>query len=670
MGFRKAGKLISWGLAMALPCMGPATPFASEDTTPAKQEESAERPDYLQSLPSQEELSNMSELEKMIQTSIEWLKDYKKNETDSPLIITNGSAKAALDIHGSKIDMVLPHYMADKDGNWAYMGDGKKVSKDVIIKDLHDTFENAVDIAWKHYQELSNLTNPKIEKIFANAKRDAGKKIEGTGLTFGDAFGIVDLAKGDFMPDGTKVWFAPLEGGTLAVTYLEIHKIGYSPTARRSDAIWGGAYILGHELVHNNTKLQGFPMPLGHDIEMEAFNILVDENNPFQFLFHGYAKDLRRLAGTYYGIDTKEAGKKLIKDMLYKYVEFDEEEWKNALVTINGVAKKLQKELYEEAYPEYMSMRPWWLMMNTYLKNAITPLEYSLAKDTRPKIMPEKEYEQFLEGKKEAIDKIINDTIAAYKMPQRVNFGFFTGLSGSPFREAIAEACVAAGFTEQQFEVTYNLALQRKLMKGGKLDYGALTVKDSLDAMAEMNGTFQNIMDKYKALGKEKDAQKRLELYKWYGSRLELASRYIGFAKQYGREPSENFTPKIFDPRTNLENFYRHKPAFILMASKRNLAMTEEFDDNKDGKAEYTMYGYDIAKGLGFENSGVDYIEVHRPGETKPCVIAFPSKGSEAPDMALIDNDIPGTDDYGLFDQSEKVQSAEDIEAILWKLPL
>ncbi|MCG2719836.1 MAG: hypothetical protein L6266_03830, partial [Nanoarchaeota archaeon] len=547
MKFKGLAQILSLSAAtmMAAPACTTYTQDIRYETNAIHSQKEDMRAHYLQHLPSEKKLEKMSPLEKVTEAFMQFLKDAKNNEFGSTTVFTNGCAKAKLDIHGEEIEVILPLYRPQEDGSWLYLIENKIVDKDKILNDLEQVLEDAIDLNYELYSETEEQTNSIINKIFKNSYKDRSKDIPGTDLVFDNVFNYLELNKTDFLPEGGKIFFAPLPGGTFAATFLENNKIVYSPTARRQDYVWGKPYIMGHELTHNNTKMQGLPSVLARDLEIQAFQInLLNKQNFINFLYHGYAKPLWKLAETYYGVDLKEMRKKLIKDEIYSYLELDEEYLSKILEPINQMSTELQQIFIKKAMPEYLAFTPWWLMLNTHLKNTTAPMDIMASQELKPFM---KNYDVFLKVNQKKINLIIEGINKKYQMPSMQDLGFISVLSGRPYRDQIMDECMFSGFTEKEANVVYHLALQRTFLdKKGNVNYGAISLDQSFLAMQELVTTFNTVLNKYEDWKENPSLQYKLQTYNWLLDRLSLAKRYNKFAKEYGNKVSGKFSPKVF----------------------------------------------------------------------------------------------------------------------------
>lgn len=670
MKFKKLAQILSFSAASTF--LVPSCAVFNNDIkyepgeTIAKREED-KRAHYLKDLPKKSEIAEMSSFEKQIETLISFLKDAKNNEFGSTTIITNRSAKAKVDINGQEIELKFPFYKPHDEDTWTYIINNEKVKKDKIIKDLKGVLEDAVDMAYEQYRDTSKKTNQKMDMIFPNIDEDANKKIKDSDLTISDVLKHIELNKEDFLPDGSVIFFGPLRGGTYAITELENNKIVYSPTARKQDYLWGGPFIMAHELIHNNSKMQGLPSVIVKDLEIQAFQInLLNKESIFNFMFHSYAKDLRRFAEIYFGKDFENIREKMInrEKSAYRYVELDEEYIKTIMPEINEVAGELQDVFINEAMTEYLSFKPYWEMLNIHLFNMVAPTEIMLSKNLEPAM---EGYESFVKKNDRKIDGIINFVNNSYMRKNTKNSGFFAWLNAylNNYRNTLLKKSKMEGFNEKQSEIIYHLALKNTFLKeDGGINYGAMDLRESFNAMDMIVGEMENALEKYTDWAKNSSLQKKLKVYSWYLDRLEKAKRYSLFARTYGSKVSSNFQPKILDPRVVLEEEYKHMPDFVKYATPINGRFVEQLDVDQNNLPDVKIVAYDLIKSVGFDRDGIDYVECFREGEDKPFMKVFPSKYSRKPDLALIDDDKKDEDHFGKYDKIERIEKFEDIKEL------
>lgn len=621
------------------------------------------RPNYLQSLPSQDVLDAMTPLQKRVE-AFKQLADAR-GEQDNPFpVYMNGCARADLDIHGSTVHLYLPFYEPAGNGKWRY--NNTLVDSQPILDDLEAYFENGVDIAYEEYAEHSNRTNAVVGRVFPNAKRDMDREIAGTGLTYNDIFGLIELEKTDFLPDGANIIFAPSEGGTYAITQLERNTLLITPDARRSDAIWGGAYIVGHELVHNNTFLQNMPNLFENDLELQAYTLsIADRGDLFLFLKHGYGISVRESALRYFGVDASEIYDNLVTLRFDNYIEIDEEYLMQMAPTIINMVDTFHGVMMEKALPEYQGFMPWWLMAEAYFRNDHLPLEVETAVRYEPNTLTSQQMLK-INNNRQQIERMIDKVKADYEMPEMSSFLGMTFTSGDTFEDAIFNKAKSSGYDEQQCDYIYDMAMERVFVSGDGINYGALSVPNAIEGMNDFMEIFDEFMDETnnerprfaRDIAAKPDVIRRYEAYQWMQNRLNTAARYIRSSENAGRHPSQGFTPAIFDPRTDITTMYRVTPEFAdnVTASPLETRTLETAAGN------YRLETFDLVPNLQFSQdaNGADFVRVFHEGDSRPCIVAF-AQDNKFGNRMLVDFGTNGMDTDGVFDESYKISSLKQV---------
>ncbi|MFH1065506.1 MAG: hypothetical protein V1734_03310 [Nanoarchaeota archaeon] len=622
-----------------------------------------ERPSYLQSLPSQDALDAMSPLQKRVEAFKQL--SAARNEQDNPFpVYMNGCARADLDIHGSTVHLFLPFYTPAGEGKWIY--NNTLVDSQPILDDLDAVFEDAVNLAYEEYAEHSGRTNAVVGRVFPNAERDMDKPISGTNLVYNDIFGLIELEKTDFLPDGANIIFAPDEGGVYAITQLERNTIIYTPDARRSDAIWGRSWVLAHELVHNNTVLQNVPNLLETDLELQAYTLnIADRSNLFLFLKHGYGAPVREAALRYFGVNASEIYDNLVMLEFDNYIEIDEQYLTQMAPTIVDMVDKFHSVMMEKSLPEYQGFMPWWLMAEAYFRNEHLPFEVGAAVTYTPNHLSRQQLEKIGRNRQQ-IGRMIDKVKADYEMPEMSSFLGMTFTSGDTFEDAILKKAKSSGYDEQQCDYIYDMAMERVFVSGDGINYGALSVANAVEGMNDFMGIFDQFMDETNTerprfardIAEKPDVKRRYEAYRWMQNRLNTAARYIRISENAGRHPSQEFTPAIFDPRTDITTMYRVTPEFADNVTASPLeTMTLE-----TAAGNYRLETFDIVPNLQFSRdaNGADLVRVFYEGDSRPCIVAF-AQDNKFGNRMLVDYGTNGMNTDGVFDESYRISSLKQV---------
>ncbi|MDI6738236.1 MAG: hypothetical protein QME12_07035 [Nanoarchaeota archaeon] len=624
-----------------------------------------ERPHYLQSLPPQEVIDAMTPLQKRVESLMQL--SGAREEQDNPFpVYMNGCARADLDIHGSTVHLFLPFYTSAGEGKWRYRPDNTLVDSQPILADLEAVFEDAVNLAYEEYAKHSERTNAVVERVFPNASGVKNTPIPGTGLTYNDIFGLIDLEKANFLPDGANIIFAPDESGIYAITQLERNTILYTPDARRSDAIWGRAWVLAHELVHNNTILQNMPNLLEMDLELQAYTLdIANRSNLFLFLKHVYGSQVREAALRYFGVDASKIYDNLVKLKFNNYIEMDEQYLMQMAPTIVNMVDTFHGVMMEKALPEYQGFMPWWLMAEAYFRNDSLPLEVGAAARFNPITLTPQQMLKITQDRQK-IDRMIDNVREDYKMPEVASFFGMTFTRGDTFEDAVYKKAKIAGYDKQQCDYIYDLAMERIFISGDGINYGALSVPNAIQGMDDFMGIFDKFMDEEnderprfaRDIASKPDVIRRYAAYQWMQDRLETAARYIRISENAGRHPDVRFNPAIFDPRTDVTTMYRVTPEYADNVTSSPL----ETRTLETTAGNYRMETFDLVSGLEFSSSdnGVDFVRVFHEGDSRPRIVAF-AQDNKFGNQMLVDFGTNGLNTDGTFDMEYTIDSLNQV---------
>ncbi|MFA5887580.1 MAG: hypothetical protein WC852_02630 [Candidatus Nanoarchaeia archaeon] len=639
------------------------TPSQGDPAQQTQQAGNETRPHYLWSLPSQEQLAQMTPFEKLMEVARQNVRNDMTGQNDLSRIYLNGSAKADVEINGQTVHLFFPMYTDNGNGSWTYFPDSTVVNANVMIDDLTRRVANGVDLAYADYSPVSEQVAEGIERRHPGASAVRETAVPGTHLTYGDVFGFKDMEKENFLEDGAIVIMAPDESGTYAVTQLERNAIIYTPSAIRCEEVWGaGSRIFAHELIHNNTKLQGIPNLAFSDLELQAFNMsITDPNNIFLLLRHSYGQPVRDSASVYFNLDAEDMYNKLVAFDFDNYVQFNEDYLKEITPKLMEITGKYHDVLIQQAYPEYYTFEPWWLMANTFFRNDHLPLDVFAAKEFTPQNLTPAQYANLMK-KEEKINALVDSVRSSYAMPAMGSFLGYVFYDGDTFEQAIVNQAKAEGFSEDEASVVLHLAMQRTFLGENGINYSAFKVSDAVTAMTEITGLFTELNGMEESWAQEiaakEDVKQKQELYNWLSGRLNTAARYIRSSANAGRNPDVMFNPAIFDPRTDITTLYRVTPEFTdnITASPLETKTLETAAGN------YRMETFDIVPDLQFspDANGVDFVRVFHEGDSRPCIVAYASPETSGNQM-LVDFGTNGLNTDGMFDASYEIDSLNQV---------
>lgn len=646
-------------------CMAPKVDQPYPQTPTEVRVEDNSRPSYLRSLPSSEELSRMSDVERVVEEYVQATLD--QNNPNPRVFFSNGSVKRQVNINGTNVMVELPFFRYGNGNRINNIIDRQNDDADAVFNDFSRLLSRANNITMERFARIDLNANRRIRQRMGNVQENA--PVQGLeGITLGHLVGMQHHTNADLLPK--RFILAPLRDA-LAITRLHEDVIIYSPISRRIDEIWGQPSVASHELWHVSQSLMD---AIGTNVELYAHGVDLElqKEDPLSFLAHPYGDSMRELALEYYGFDSDKVLQQLINNRLAAIIELDETVLNNNSQQTSRLSEIFAERLHEETEPEFRSFSPYWAMMQTYYRDENLLLRLATLREREPVAMTVSERRQFARQHSAQIETIIKQATDEYEMPAVMSFFGFRFIQGTTISSLVHQKCVAAGFNEKQSEYVFHLFLKQTFFNSdGSYNYGNIPIKDAMDAMNSLMSDLDisdRDMDRYFPNSKN-EVRQDLAIYNWHLNRLRAANNYLSIAEREGLNPPKNFFPEIFDPRTNLELAYNIMPEYTRHADESS--MRRELR-RRLGSDEYLIRSYDISGQIGF-NNGVDYISAFRiksngQPESRPCVVLFAGGGSNVPNYALFDAQKEGQNGNGVYERIEDVGEHVTIDSLLDKL--
>ncbi len=277
----------------------------------------------------------------------------------------------------------------------------------VVVEDLIHEVNIAADLNYEYYKDVvDRAVQARADKL-GISKDKMQKRLEKDSR---DLHGIPpELARSDFIPSELHLTCAsgvPI----LGFCYLTTGYIGYNHDARILDWIKGKPFILQHEMVHCNPKLQKFPLEIFDFEFMASIPEMLYVENTNDLMHHSYAAVLRKMIWIHFGYDFKQARDEMIKFDFMGNLMIDENKYRENYETLQKAKNEMFRILHEKIIPEIYSDYFWWAAIHDRLNdnNAYMKIGMALYYDMtllggRQKTM------EWLETHKEEIKQMADD---------------------------------------------------------------------------------------------------------------------------------------------------------------------------------------------------------------------------------------------------------------------
>lgn len=297
-----------------------------------------------------------------------------------------------LTFYGHTLTLYLPMY--SRSGNAVYYNTGAGVTKlseqefECVKADLRQWIQDAIDadyadhkmittLAVKSFGEQEGMTPEEVLKLLS-------KPIPEYGTTYGEVLKIPLLEPADFIKSVKYIYFTPMKSCNASV-YAET-VVTFTPCTRRWDYIVGYPVVAKHELIHSNSKLQGFPIGWYTDGELLAalLPFLEQPTDLETFFYHGYLSvpwealnvfgrwDIEKVRREIYRYRVVGGGSAMNREVLAKY-----------LPEINEAAKWL-RETGLQALAEFYKDPHFWVTVNDMSYDDRMAYKVIMAKNWEP----------------------------------------------------------------------------------------------------------------------------------------------------------------------------------------------------------------------------------------------------------------------------------------------
>lgn len=251
-----------------------------------------------------------------------------------------------------------------------------------VIDDMVRHFAIALDNTFEFHREIEDVA------VKGNAAQE-GKTVEeyrkkladpvpdAPGITFRELQQLpLPMTKAQFVPKEVHLGFNPY----LGVCWLNSGVLWVTPQARVLDEIHGAPKTLAHEMVHADTNLQSLPLSGGVDVEfLASVPMMLGDDNHIALPYHGYLKELRKMARVLFGYDFDQVKREVI---LYDHagnIRIDETKYNEYFGKLKAVKEELRTFFRDVALPAYYRNQVFWTGLHNRLNDDLAVFRIMLA---------------------------------------------------------------------------------------------------------------------------------------------------------------------------------------------------------------------------------------------------------------------------------------------------
>lgn len=297
-----------------------------------------------------------------------------------------------LTFYGHTLTLYLPSYQRVGNAVYYYAAAGSiKLGEqefECVKADLRQWLQDAIDadyadhkmiteIAVKSFGEENGMTSEEVLKLLA-------KPISEYGTTYGDVLKIPILEPVNFINSVKYVYFTPMKSCNAAVYAKTV--VAFTPCTRRWDYIVGYPVVAKHELIHSNSKLQGFPIGWYTNSELlAAFLPFLEQPTDLQtFFYHGYLSTPWEMLDVFGRWDIKKVRNEILRYRVpFQGRAMNREVLAGYLSEINEAAKWL-RETGLQALAEFYKDPHFWVTVNDMSYDDDMAYKVIMAKNWEP----------------------------------------------------------------------------------------------------------------------------------------------------------------------------------------------------------------------------------------------------------------------------------------------
>lgn len=293
---------------------------------------------------------------------------------DSYRFKTGIVSTCTLDRNPFDCEIVLDHYV--QQGNRIRVTDGlgqyfiTEAQLQIVKDDMVATLNVALDSLFADYQDLV----AKVEVACAKAlhmpvdelrARLEEKLMDHKDVTFRELLMLpLPIERSDLVPHTLHLGCNP-RMRVLGVTWLNAGVVYYNPQARIMDYVMDSPGVLKHELAHNVSKLQEWPLTGAFDAELLAsVNEMLLPKDKVSLFYHSYAEDLRELMLVFFGYDVQQAYDEIVISNQGGALIVNSDKYREHFGKLEELKVELRKHINENVLPEFYGNLPYWLSLN------------------------------------------------------------------------------------------------------------------------------------------------------------------------------------------------------------------------------------------------------------------------------------------------------------------
>lgn len=297
--------------------------------------------------------------------------------------------------YGHKVPMYLPMYRKADGVIYYHTAAGiTKLSNqefECVKADLHQWIQSAIDanfadhkaittIALDSFGKRNGMTSDEVRKLLT-------KQIPEYNTSYADVIKIPVLEPVDFIK-GVKYLYFTSMGSCNAYVYAHT-VVAFTPCVRRWDHILGYPVVAKHELIHANSKLQGYPIGWYTNVELFAALLPFPEQpaDLDTFFYHPYLSTPWEILRVFGRWDIKKVREEIFRYRVYsRGSAMNREVMTSYLSEINAAAKWI-RETGLQALAEFYSDPHWWVTVNNMSRDDDMAYKVIMAKNWEPTLL-------------------------------------------------------------------------------------------------------------------------------------------------------------------------------------------------------------------------------------------------------------------------------------------
>lgn len=320
-------------------------------------------------------LTGFSQPDDQIDTFFQVNQNFVVSDADSLANAVWGAnlgERVELTFHGHTVTLYLPTYRRNGGMVYAHSKNGVTPLTEqefaCVKADLREWIQGGIDKNYETHKVITDIAVASFAKRTGKTAEEVrgllGKSIPEYGTNYADVLKIPLLEPVDFIQSIKYIYFTPLRSCNAAVSMNTI--VLLTPCVRRTDFILGHAEVVTHELIHANTKLQGYPIGWYVNVELMAalFPFLDPPTSLDTFFYHSYLMTPWEGLKVFGGFDVKKVRKEIYRyGVMGRGAALNREALTKYLPEVNRAAAWL-RESATKVLGEYYSDPHVWAAIN------------------------------------------------------------------------------------------------------------------------------------------------------------------------------------------------------------------------------------------------------------------------------------------------------------------